>query len=62
MTIPGGGLFDRERSISVRELKSLPAFDRAAQLAVLREVNERVLDLYGVAKGERASLRNWRVE
>ena len=58
----GGGLFDRERSILVRELKSLPAFDRAAQLTVLREVDERVLDLYGVAKSERGGLRNQRVE
>ena len=58
----GGGLFDRKRPISVRELKSLPAFDRAAQLAVLREVDERVLDLYGVAKSERGGLRKWRVE
>ena len=57
----GGGLFDGERSISMRELKSLPAFDRAAQLAVIREVDERVLDLYGITKSERRGLRNGRV-
>ena len=46
----------------MRELKSVPAFDRAAQLTVLREVDERVLDLYGVAKSERGGLRKQRVE
>ena len=58
----GEKLFDRDRSITVRELKSLPAFDRAEQLAVLRDVDEWVLDLYGVLRSERRGLRKWRVE
>ena len=58
----GGGLFDGDGLISVRELKSLPMFDRTAQLAVLGEVDDRVLDLYGVTKTEREELRSWRVE
>ena len=57
-----GGLFDHERSISVRDLKALPAFDRAAQLAVLREVDEQVLNLYRVPERERIRLRKWHVE
>ncbi|MYH34641.1 MAG: hypothetical protein F4133_12670 [Gammaproteobacteria bacterium] len=58
----GGKLFGGDQSISVRELKSLPAFDRAAQSAVLRKVEERILDMYGVTDRERADLLSRRVE
>ncbi len=52
------GLMPANRAISVRELKSLPAFDEAAQSAILDEVDELVLDLYEVPKPDRARLRN----
>ena len=42
------GLLPTNRVISVRELKSLPAFDIAEQSAILNDVDEIVLDLYGV--------------
>ena len=58
----GGALFESDQSISVGGLKSLPAFDQSKQLAVLGEVDERILDLYGVAKNERDILRDYRVE
>jgi type I restriction-modification system DNA methylase subunit len=42
------GLLPASRVITVRELKSLPVFDEAAQSTILDEVEEIVLDLYGV--------------
>ena len=38
------------RAISVRELRSLPVFDGAAQSAILNEADEMVLDLYGLPR------------
>ena len=58
----GGGLFDRENSISLSELKSLPLFDRDGQAAVLREVDERILDLYELPAAEREGFRSFRVK
>jgi type I restriction-modification system DNA methylase subunit len=46
------------RAISVRELKSLPAFDETAQSAILHEIDELLLDLYEIRQAERARLRN----
>jgi type I restriction-modification system DNA methylase subunit len=51
------GFVPANRAISIRELKSLPAFDEAAQSAVLDQVDEMVLDLYGVTRAERTRLR-----
>lgn len=51
-------LLPANRSTSVRELKSLPVFDEAAQSAILDKVDEMALDLYRVPKGDRISLRN----
>ncbi len=42
------GLLRGDRAISVRELKSLPAFDESAQAAILQKVDEVLLDLYGI--------------
>ena len=56
------GLLGCERSISVRELKSLPAFDVALQSKIFREVDERILDLYGVPESQRTELRRLREE
>ena len=58
----GEELFGDRQSVSVSELKSLPAFDRAAQLALLRGADEGVLDLYGVEPSERQGLRAWAVQ
>ena len=52
------GLLPTNRVISVRQLKSLPAFDKAEQSAILNEVDEMVLDLYGVPPADRIRLRN----
>jgi type I restriction-modification system DNA methylase subunit len=52
------GLVPANRATSVRELKSLPAFDKAAQSAILDDVDEMVLDLYGVPQADRIRLRN----
>ncbi len=57
----GGELFDRQGSILTAELRALPAFDPSMQQAVLEEVDEWVLDLYGIPKSRRPSLRGWRV-
>ena len=43
-------LLSGNRAISVRELKSLPAFDPAAQSAILEQVDEIVLELYGLGR------------
>ena len=51
-----GEMFGSEQSTSVRELKSLPAFDPAAQSAVLGQAEERILDMYGVTDRERTDL------
>lgn len=45
------------RSISLEELKSLAVFDAKAQKAILDEIDEMVLDLYGLAEAEKARLR-----
>ena len=57
-----GGLLGAERSVTVNELKSLPAFDEAGQRAILRKVDEKVLDLYEMTESERDRLRSCRVE
>ena len=44
------GLLPGKRTTSVRALKSLPAFDDAAQSVILAEVDDMVLDLYGVRR------------
>ncbi len=46
------------RSISVRELKSLPAFDETAQSKLLEQVDEMVFDLYAAPHADRPRLRN----
>ena len=47
--------------VPVEQLISLPAFDHVAQATALAEVDELVLDLYGVSKSARRGLRGWRV-
>lgn len=51
-------LLTASRAISVRGLKLLPAFDDAAQSVILDQVDEMVLDLYGVPQADRIRLRN----
>lgn len=53
-----GLLIPSDRTISVKELRSLPAFDESAQSAVLEEIDELVLDLYEIRRAERTFLRN----
>lgn len=52
------GLLAGNRSITVRELKSLPAFDQSSQTAILHQVDEMMLELYGMPQADRARLRN----
>jgi type I restriction-modification system DNA methylase subunit len=54
----GLGLVPGNRTTSVKELKALPTLDAAAQSAILDEVDERVLDLYGVPQADRIRLSN----
>jgi len=51
-------LIPGDRAISVRELKSLPAFDESAQSAILQEIDELLLGLYEIRQAERTRLRN----
>ncbi|MGC2665466.1 MAG: hypothetical protein WA305_15330 [Candidatus Acidiferrales bacterium] len=53
-----GLLIPSDRAISVRELRSLPAFDESAQSAVLEEIDELLLGLYEIRPADRARLRN----
>jgi hypothetical protein len=52
------GHLPMNRETSVRELKSLPAMEEVAQLAILEKVDDMVLDLYGIPQADRIHLRN----
>jgi len=55
------GLLGEERPISTSELRTLPAFDQSAQRRALGQVDEWILDLYGIAQSKRRKLSQWRV-